>query len=71
MVLQITNGEVLRTRSFMYLVIPSTSSLLVPLLIDDLAAGSYRVIGPEMPSADLLAAAAKLTEAEAELRSSS
>ncbi|XP_042034403.1 uncharacterized protein LOC121780831 isoform X2 [Salvia splendens] len=27
-----------------------------------------RVIGPEMPSADLLAAAAKLTEAEAELR---
>lgn len=27
-----------------------------------------RVIGPEMPSAELLAAAAKLTEAEAELR---
>jgi len=26
------------------------------------------VIGPEMPSAELLAAAAKLTEAEAELR---
>lgn len=30
--------------------------------------GFYRVIGPEMPSAELLAAAAKLTEAEAELR---
>ncbi|KAL7208065.1 hypothetical protein ACSBR1_029926 [Camellia fascicularis] len=28
----------------------------------------HRVIGPEMPSAELLAAAAKLTEAEAELR---
>ncbi|KAL2248874.1 UNVERIFIED_CONTAM: DnaJ subfamily C member 10 [Sesamum indicum] len=28
----------------------------------------WRVIGPEMPSAELLAAAAKLTEAEAELR---
>lgn len=27
-----------------------------------------RVIGPEMPSAELLAAAAKLTEAQAELR---
>ena len=27
-----------------------------------------RMIGPEMPSAELLAAAAKLTEAEAELR---
>lgn len=27
-----------------------------------------RMIGPEMPSADLLAAAAKLTEAQAELR---
>jgi len=26
------------------------------------------VIGPEMPSAELLAAAAKLTEAQAELR---
>lgn len=30
--------------------------------------GFCRVIGPEMPSAELLAAAAKLTEAEAELR---
>lgn len=29
---------------------------------------SFRVIGPAMPSAELLAAAAKLTEAEAELR---
>lgn len=27
-----------------------------------------RMIGPEMPSAELLAAAAKLTEAQAELR---
>ena len=30
--------------------------------------GCCRKIGPEMPSAELLAAAAKLTEAEAELR---
>lgn len=30
--------------------------------------GCYRMLGPEMPSAELLAAAAKLTEAEAEMR---
>lgn len=30
--------------------------------------GYCRMIGPEMPSAELLAVAAKLTEAEAELR---
>lgn len=35
---------------------------------EDAAAPRRRVIGPEMPSAELLAAAAKLTEAEAELR---
>lgn len=35
---------------------------------DYVPVGSYRVIGPAMPSAELLAAAAKLTEAEAELR---
>ncbi|KAL8234556.1 hypothetical protein R6Q59_020656 [Mikania micrantha] len=35
---------------------------------DDLPAPKKRVIGPAMPSAELLAAAAKLTEAEAELR---
>ncbi|GLU16396.1 hypothetical protein SLE2022_328320 [Rubroshorea leprosula] len=35
---------------------------------DDSSAPKRRVIGPEMPSADLLAAAAKLTEAQAELR---
>ncbi|XP_071691562.1 uncharacterized protein [Rutidosis leptorrhynchoides] len=34
----------------------------------DMAAPKKRVIGPAMPSAELLAAAAKLTEAEAELR---
>ncbi|KAJ0700374.1 putative DnaJ domain, Chaperone J-domain superfamily [Helianthus annuus] len=35
---------------------------------DDMPAPKKRVIGPAMPSAELLAAAAKLTEAEAELR---
>lgn len=35
---------------------------------DETSAPRRRVIGPEMPSAELLAAAAKLTEAEAELR---
>ncbi|KAK6246601.1 DnaJ domain - like 10 [Theobroma cacao] len=35
---------------------------------DDSATPKRRVIGPEMPSAELLAAAAKLTEAQAELR---
>ncbi|CAN8246761.1 unnamed protein product [Cochlearia groenlandica] len=35
---------------------------------DDLAGPKKRVIGPAMPSAELLAAAAKLTEAQAELR---
>uniref|UniRef100_A0A1J3FHF8 DnaJ-like protein subfamily C member 14 n=1 Tax=Noccaea caerulescens TaxID=107243 RepID=A0A1J3FHF8_NOCCA len=35
---------------------------------DDVAGPKRRVIGPAMPSAELLAAAAKLTEAEAELR---
>ncbi|KAM7507596.1 hypothetical protein LguiA_018049 [Lonicera macranthoides] len=39
-----------------------------PGLKEDLPAPRRRVIGPEMPSAELLAAAAKLTEAEAELR---
>lgn len=53
-----------------YLFLPSISSLFVLFLYDYLAACSCRVIGPEMPSAELLAAAAKLTEAEAELRSS-
>ncbi|KAJ4868026.1 DNAJ heat shock N-terminal domain-containing protein [Raphanus sativus] len=35
---------------------------------DDIAGPKKRVIGPAMPSAELLAAAAKLTEAQAELR---
>ncbi|EOA34933.1 hypothetical protein CARUB_v10020018mg [Capsella rubella] len=35
---------------------------------DDVAGPKKRVIGPAMPSAELLAAAAKLTEAQAELR---
>lgn len=39
-----------------------------PSLEDDTIAPRRRVIGPEMPSAELLAAAAKLTEAQAELR---
>ncbi|KAF5742593.1 hypothetical protein HS088_TW09G00644 [Tripterygium wilfordii] len=37
-------------------------------LSDNSSASKRRIIGPEMPSADLLAAAAKLTEAQAELR---
>ncbi|KAM4123323.1 hypothetical protein ACB094_01G151200 [Castanea mollissima] len=39
-----------------------------PSLEEDTIAPRRRVIGPEMPSAELLAAAAKLTEAQAELR---
>ncbi|OVA10904.1 DnaJ domain [Macleaya cordata] len=39
-----------------------------PVSKDESSAARRRVIGPEMPSAELLAAAAKLTEAEAELR---
>ncbi|XP_015579458.1 splicing factor, arginine/serine-rich 19 isoform X2 [Ricinus communis] len=35
---------------------------------DDLSGPKRRMMGPEMPSAELLAAAAKLTEAQAELR---
>ncbi|XP_071722974.1 uncharacterized protein [Rutidosis leptorrhynchoides] len=35
---------------------------------DESSAPKRRVVGPEMPSAELLAAAAKLTEAQAELR---
>ncbi|ESQ38633.1 hypothetical protein EUTSA_v10028527mg [Eutrema salsugineum] len=38
------------------------------LAADDVAGPKKRVIGPAMPSAELLAAAAKLTEAQAELR---
>lgn len=33
-----------------------------------LKGGSFRIIGPAMPSAELLAAAAKLTDAQADLR---
>ncbi|CAN6972733.1 unnamed protein product [Brassica rapa subsp. trilocularis] len=36
--------------------------------VDDVTGPKKRVIGPAMPSAELLAAAAKLTEAQAELR---
>ncbi|XP_075651776.1 uncharacterized protein LOC142622215 [Castanea sativa] len=39
-----------------------------PSLEEDTIAPRRRVIGPEMPSAELLVAAAKLTEAQAELR---
>ncbi|KAL5734033.1 hypothetical protein ACOSP7_031894 [Xanthoceras sorbifolium] len=39
-----------------------------PCATDDSCGPRRRVIGPEMPSAELLAAAAKLTEAQAELR---
>ncbi|KAK6938519.1 protein of unknown function DUF3752 [Dillenia turbinata] len=44
----------------------SNLSVLSPS--DEAPGPRRRVIGPEMPSADLLAAAARLTEAEAELR---
>ncbi|KAA8538624.1 hypothetical protein F0562_028182 [Nyssa sinensis] len=40
----------------------------IPFSEEDAAGPRRRMIGPEMPSAELLAAAAKLTEAEAELR---
>ncbi|KAK6939775.1 DnaJ domain [Dillenia turbinata] len=46
----------------------SHSSVLSPS--DEAPGPRRRVIGPEMPSAELLAAAARLTEAEAELRES-
>ncbi|XP_050375357.1 uncharacterized protein LOC126792890 [Argentina anserina] len=39
-----------------------------PHKADNVAGPSRRIIGPAMPSAELLAAAAKLTEAQAELR---
>ncbi|KAJ0085735.1 hypothetical protein Patl1_07824 [Pistacia atlantica] len=44
------------------------SRLEMPSPRDDSCGPKRRVIGPEMPSAELLAAAAKLTEAQAELR---
>ncbi|CAK7323563.1 unnamed protein product [Dovyalis caffra] len=44
------------------------SHVAMPSSRDDASAPRRRVIGPEMPSAELLAAAAKLTEAQAELR---
>ncbi|TXG49158.1 hypothetical protein EZV62_025033 [Acer yangbiense] len=44
------------------------SNLGPPCIKDDSCGPRKRVIGPEMPSAELLAAAAKLTEAQAELR---
>lgn len=44
------------------------NNVAVPSSRDDASAPRRRVIGPEMPSAELLAAAAKLTEAQAELR---
>ncbi|GAV58416.1 DnaJ domain-containing protein/DUF3752 domain-containing protein [Cephalotus follicularis] len=48
-------------------VIPD-SNLTMPYPTNDSSAPNRRLIGPEMPSAELLAAAAKLTEAHAELR---
>ncbi|KAG5224673.1 DNAJ heat shock N-terminal domain-containing family protein [Salix suchowensis] len=47
---------------------PDDNNVAVPSSRDDASAPRRRVIGPEMPSAELLAAAAKLTEAQAELR---
>ncbi|KAB1220665.1 hypothetical protein CJ030_MR3G009385 [Morella rubra] len=44
------------------------NNTLRPCPEDDATAPRRRVIGPEMPSAELLAAAAKLTDAQAELR---
>ncbi|KDP47085.1 hypothetical protein JCGZ_03893 [Jatropha curcas] len=44
------------------------SNLSMPSPIDNSSPPRRRMIGPEMPSAELLAAAAKLTEAQAELR---
>ncbi|XP_024979518.1 uncharacterized protein LOC112516609 [Cynara cardunculus var. scolymus] len=48
--------------------VPADGGSKLPCAQEDVAAPSKRVIGPAMPSAELLAAAAKLTEAEAELR---
>ncbi|WOG97231.1 hypothetical protein DCAR_0416571 [Daucus carota subsp. sativus] len=47
---------------------PEDFNMKLPSPRQDVAGPKRRVIGPEMPSAELLAAAAKLTEAEAELR---
>nr|XP_043626583.1 uncharacterized protein LOC122598042 [Erigeron canadensis] len=47
---------------------PDDGSSNLPCVQEDMPALRKRVIGPAMPSAELLAAAAKLTEAEAELR---
>lgn len=46
------------------------NSMEMPCPKEDTSTPRRRVIGPEMPSAELLAAAAKLTEAEAKLRES-
>ncbi|XP_004299779.1 PREDICTED: uncharacterized protein LOC101310027 [Fragaria vesca subsp. vesca] len=43
-------------------------NMTLPCSDDNVAGPSRRIIGPAMPSAELLAAAAKLTEAQAELR---
>ncbi|KAL6189277.1 hypothetical protein ACLB2K_040666 [Fragaria x ananassa] len=43
-------------------------NMTLPCPDDNVAGSSRRIIGPAMPSAELLAAAAKLTEAQAELR---
>ncbi|KAI3715704.1 hypothetical protein L6452_22690 [Arctium lappa] len=48
--------------------IPADGGSKLPCAQEEVAAPRKRVIGPAMPSAELLAAAAKLTEAEAELR---
>ncbi|CAI9287155.1 unnamed protein product [Lactuca saligna] len=47
---------------------PADGDSNLPSAQEEIAAPRKRVIGPAMPSAELLAAAAKLTEAEAELR---
>ncbi|KAJ9538081.1 hypothetical protein OSB04_030814, partial [Centaurea solstitialis] len=47
---------------------PADDGSKLPSAQEDVAPPRKRVIGPAMPSAELLAAAAKLTEAEAELR---
>ncbi|XP_065880693.1 uncharacterized protein [Euphorbia lathyris] len=44
------------------------NNIPVPSPRDDVSGPKKRTIGPEMPSAELLAAAAKLTEAQTELR---
>ncbi|WCJ44142.1 DNAJ heat shock N-terminal domain-containing protein [Euphorbia peplus] len=46
----------------------SDDNMPVPPPRDDVCGPKKRTIGPEMPSAELLAAAAKLTEAQTELR---